>query len=311
MERRLLVLFAETPIHAGGSESTGVVDLPIQREASTGLPVVWGQSLKGALRDAARDAGWDPSGQEKLVFGSRPPGTPGDDGQADDGDGTGELVKGHVSFGDAQLLLFPAPTLINTYAWATSPQLVSRLIRKAALTAPDTDLPTPPPNPGGGAFGTKDWEGGQQVIGPNVLRVERRGLVEQWAAALAKLSCPESAVFGYTQDKLSRDVLYVADGVLSELSSTGTDVVPRVQLDPDKKTAKNLFYSEHLPAESVLTALLAGTSKALDSLTELLDGKPLQLGGDETIGKGLFWCRVHDAASLRNAFAAEFSKGPR
>ncbi|MGP4017472.1 type III-B CRISPR module RAMP protein Cmr4 [Saccharopolyspora sp. 5N708] len=308
MERRLLVLFAETPIHAGGSESTGVVDLPIQREAATGLPVVWGQSLKGASRVAARDAKWYRLGDEKRVFGSRPPGAQGDDGAADDGNGESKLVKGEVSFGDAQLMLFPAPTLINTYGWATSPQLVSRLTRKVALVSADTAIPTPPPNPGGQAFVTGDWAGGQQVIGPNVLPVEVRQSVEQWAAVLARLSCPETGVFDYTREKLSRDVLYVADGVLSELTNTGTDVVPRVQLDIEKKTAKNLFYSEHLPAESVLTALLTGPAQALDSLTALLDGKPLQLGGNETIGKGLFWCRVHDATSLRTVFAAKASK---
>jgi CRISPR/Cas system CMR subunit Cmr4 (Cas7 group RAMP superfamily) len=69
MQPRVLFLFAETPVHAGGSEAVGPVDLPIQREASTGLPVIWGQSLKGALRQAVRDATGDKP-DEEAVFGS-------------------------------------------------------------------------------------------------------------------------------------------------------------------------------------------------------------------------------------------------
>src|SRR6187549_1559082 len=99
MAHRVLVLLAETPVHAGGSESLGVVDLPIQREAATRLPVIWGQSLKGALRDALRAALSEE--EDKGIFGSRPPG---------DGGGAGELSRGGVAIGDAQLLLFPAAT---------------------------------------------------------------------------------------------------------------------------------------------------------------------------------------------------------
>jgi CRISPR-associated protein Cmr4 len=304
VQRRLLVLFAETPIHAGGSESTGVVDLPIQREAATGLPVVWGQSLKGALRDAARDAGWDLAEKERPVFGSRPPGQPDDDGDADDGSGEGKLVKGEVAFGDAQLLLFPAPTLTSTYAWVTSGQLMSRLTRKIALVAPDVAAPQPLPPPGSAAYVTSGWTG-DQVVGPYVLGVQPRDAVEHLGAGLARLCCPTGDVFAYTRAKLATDLLYVADDVLSELASSGTDVVPRVQLDYGSKTVKNLFYSEQLPAETVLAALLTGPAAALDQLTGLLDGKPLQLGGDETIGKGLFWCRVHDAASLRDTLSGD------
>ncbi|WP_279487125.1 RAMP superfamily CRISPR-associated protein [Aeromonas veronii] len=46
----LLGLHAHTWIHAGSGEKDGVVDLPIQREAHTGWPVIFGSSLKGAMR---------------------------------------------------------------------------------------------------------------------------------------------------------------------------------------------------------------------------------------------------------------------
>ena len=56
MTEFLLYLYAESPVHTGAAGSLDVLDLPVQREAATGYPVIWGQSLKGALRQAAGDA---------------------------------------------------------------------------------------------------------------------------------------------------------------------------------------------------------------------------------------------------------------
>ena len=46
----ILCLYAVTPCHAGSGASVGVVDLPIQREAHTDWPCVYGSAVKGALR---------------------------------------------------------------------------------------------------------------------------------------------------------------------------------------------------------------------------------------------------------------------
>jgi hypothetical protein len=98
-------------------ESLGAVDLPIQREAATGLPVIWGQSLKGALRQVLRDTVGDKP-DEVAVFGSRPPG--GDeDAETLAQQGDRSLKRGSVSVGDAQLLLFPVAALRECYAWLT------------------------------------------------------------------------------------------------------------------------------------------------------------------------------------------------
>jgi len=103
---------------------------------------------------------------------------------------------------------------------------------------------------------------------------------------------------------MSADVLLVEDSTIAGLARMGTDVVARVQLQEEsKKVAHGPFYSEHLPAETVLAALLAGSGEHLERLATLLDGRPIQLGGDETIGKGVLWCRVHSAASSAAAMA--------
>jgi CRISPR-associated protein Cmr4 len=54
---KLFFLLAETPLHPGsGGDSTGIVDLPIQRERYTNFPKIEASSLKGSLREAFSNA---------------------------------------------------------------------------------------------------------------------------------------------------------------------------------------------------------------------------------------------------------------
>ena len=55
METRLLFVHALAPLHPGTGQGTGVIDLPIAREKSTGIPYTSWISLKGTLRDACTD----------------------------------------------------------------------------------------------------------------------------------------------------------------------------------------------------------------------------------------------------------------
>ena len=95
-------------VHTGAADSAGVIDLPVQREAATGYPVIWGQSLKGALCQAAEDAGW--GGRVTSVFGS----------EVGDNRDDGGTSPGTLAVGDAQLVAMPVPTLRHTFAWLTS-----------------------------------------------------------------------------------------------------------------------------------------------------------------------------------------------
>ncbi|WP_158263056.1 type III-B CRISPR module RAMP protein Cmr4 [Amycolatopsis sp. CA-128772] len=302
MAQRILVLLAETPVHAGGGEATGIVDLPIQREAATRLPIIWGQSLKGALRDTLRSQ-LDP-GEDIRIFGS--PVAAGSDGAGDRA-----TTRGGVAFGDARLLLLPVPTLVRTFAWVTAPLLLSRLGRIATVlsgTSTGWALTTPP---GSTAIAGETWSG-QQALGSLVQTVRPDRALAGIAADLAELVFPAGAAFDHARAKLREDVLVVDDGVLAELSETGTDIVARVQLNAAKTVENGPFYSEHLPCDTALAALLSGEDELLARLGELLDGTTVRVGGDETIGKGLMWCRVHDAATLprRSAAAAHLPAAP-
>jgi CRISPR-associated protein Cmr4 len=78
------------------------------------------------------------------------------------------------------------------------------------------------------------------------------------------------------------------------------EITPRVQLYEDRKTVRNgPFYAEYLPAETLLAAVVeAADDSHLAQLRALLDGEVLRIGGDETIGKGLMWCRFADKAEI-------------
>jgi CRISPR-associated protein Cmr4 len=115
MTEYLLYLYAESPVHTGAADSADVLDLPVQREAATGYPVIWGQSLKGALRQAAGDADW-----VETVFGSA----------IQSPDENGGTTEGGLAVGDAQLVAMPVPTLRSTFAWMTTEIALGRLARK-------------------------------------------------------------------------------------------------------------------------------------------------------------------------------------
>ena len=51
METMCYYIHALTALHAGTGQGVGVVDLPIAREKSTGLPIVPGSGIKGVLRE--------------------------------------------------------------------------------------------------------------------------------------------------------------------------------------------------------------------------------------------------------------------
>src|SRR5690554_204286 len=106
METAMLGLLAETSIHPGTGRSTGIVDLPVAREAATDYPVVVGSSLKGALRDKGRGSGID----------------------VDDAFGKPDAA-GALLVSDGRLLLLPVRCLTGSYRWVTCPHLIERYAR--------------------------------------------------------------------------------------------------------------------------------------------------------------------------------------
>ncbi len=88
--------------------------------------------------------------------------------------------------------------------------------------------------------------------------------------------------------KLTEDLLLVGADVMPQLLRECTELSARVQLDGNKTVANGPFYSEYLPAETIMAASLTlrdPTPATSGAIRGLLDGAPLQIGGDETLGR--------------------------
>ena len=290
MPSALLFLYAESPVHAGADSSLGVLDLPIQREAGTGLPVIWGQSLKGALRSHFRPLWPSPSPKLVKVFGAEPPVAGSSAG--------GSLSPGTLSVGDAQLAAMPVPTLVDTYAWVTSALVLGRLKRKADLVG----LSTPgrsvdKADEGSGLAAGTQWAQPATVLGPYVVNGQHDDAVADWAQWLSTTALSPTAVPQFFRTKLTTDLIAVGESVLVGVTSECAELTPRIQLEQKAKTVKHgPFYSEYLPTETILVALLeCEKQQDLKDLRDGLDHQVLRIGGDETIGKGMMWCHFADA----------------
>jgi len=104
----IIGLWAETSLHAGAGGSVEGIDLPIQREAHSDWPCVFGTSVKGALRAKAEDKLGKDNASIRYVFGP------------DSGENASEHA-GALLVSDARLLLLPVRSLTSHFKWVTCP----------------------------------------------------------------------------------------------------------------------------------------------------------------------------------------------
>ena len=278
MTTQLTLIHALTPLHAGTGQAVGAIDLPIARERPTGIPLLPGSSLKGALRARAQN-----STLKTLIFG---PDTPHASDHA-----------GAVQFSDAHLLLLPVRSLWGTFAWVTSPYLLQRFARDLSEANITFKVPASPDSverclvpPGNSLRGTP----------PGRVVLEDLDFVADERTELATLADRLDAWLDASAPPQARNHLCVVhDDVMSMLMESATEVCARVALDDATKTVKRgaLWYEESLPTESVLFGLVSATHARAGELLRHIDrdlcAKNLQLGGKATIGRGVCHIGLH------------------
>ncbi len=281
MKFELLGLYAETAIHAGAGTSTGVIDLPIMREAHTGWPCIFGSAVKGALRAKAEQ-----TRLETLhdVFG---PDTKNASEHA-----------GALAVGDARLLLLPVRSLTSHFKWVTCPALIQRAAadaKRMGFEVPGFALPALADDTAlqSGASATLYLEEFQ-------LQAQQTDL-EALIAWLANFVRQEE---GFAT-RLAQQLVVVHNDMFAHLAQYATPVNPHIAIKNSSKTVEPgaLWYEETLPPETVLYVTLAASpsrkpgselsaEQILQAALQLFpqDAPYLQLGGNETVGMG--WCRV-------------------
>ena len=272
MTSAIMVLHAQTPLHAGTGKSTGAVDLPVQREGHTGWPCVYGSSLKGAVRMACQAAETAHSlGIDVVeVFGPEPR-KAGDDGHA-----------GALTVSDGRLLLLPVRSLTGHFKYVTCPEVLRRLLadmlRLGLRNDKKVDVPEVPDATALISEPAKD-----AALFLEDYRFETAPLGDDgWIDLLSELvGAP-----GFSE--VLREQLVQAHVCLSAETKT-------VEEGP--------WYEESLPPDTVLYATLqaqAGRSgkntPPEDILATVTDRafseRPyLQVGANETTGMG--WCRLN------------------
>lgn len=270
------LLHALSPLHAGTGQGVGLIELPIARERTTEHPIVPGSSIKGVLRDAAREQ----SADVNAIFGST--------------EGSASMVR--VS--DARTLAFPVKSDRGTFAWVTSPYTLLRYVRDAGEV-------------GFAGAEVPDVADGKVVTGDEsaVLdgsRVTLDGLPyerpPQSDGATKVMWTLANAVFPGNDPTdqawrrfFSERIVIVSDNAFTWFTQTATDVRAHVRINDETGTVAKgaLWYAETLPPETILAGIVQVGALRKDQdpkgafdLLKTITKSPLQVGGNATTGAG-------------------------
>ena len=301
----MLFLYCETPVHAGTGTSLSIVDLPIQRERITGLPIVQASSLKGVLRAETlsilkRKGEQNAEEKVKVLFGPEPK-----PGQASE-------HAGCVSPHDARLLLFPIRSLVGVFAWATCPFVLERFKRE--MIAAGFQIGWQVPNPANRQQALVA-ESSEIIVEATVVLEEFAFKAQPSAEAkniaewLVKNAFPQSEEYKPFRDWLPKRFVILPYDAFRDFTQLATEVIARIRLKPETKTVAEgaLWTEEHLPSETLLYAPvfvskplapnanelgLTDSDAVLQALRDLQLDR-LQIGGDETVGRGIVKVRLN------------------
>ena len=252
-----------------------------------------GSSLKGVLRDACRQTLGE--SDEDLLHAAFGPET----NNASD-------FAGALSFTDARLLAFPVRSLRGVFAWTTCRAVLARFRRDVKLLTGYGDAPPEPPEVLRGSALCPhetdlliDGGDGERLL-LEEFEFQRSAHDGGFAEWLASQVVADTA----TAARLSRNLVVLNDDDFTHFARHATEVVARIGLDYQTKTAlgKALFYEEFLPPETLFYSVVLATNsrskKADRDAAGMLDllrqnaPKVLQIGADQTIGKGLCAVRI-------------------
>ncbi len=278
MKTRPYLIHALSPLHAGTGQAVDIIDLPIARMRSTGIPIVPGSSIKGVLRDARMT----PQDQDRALATFGP-----ETEQASD-------HAGALIVSDARLLAMPVRSFYGTFAWVTSPLLLTLASRDLEGSVELPKLPTLKAQHAvfSGKKSLNVPKGATLYLEDLDLNAQASNAVDEWAALFAKHVLPEH------EEHFTQRFVIIDDETMTFLWETATQVDTRIRLNPDTRTVAKgaLWIEESLPPETLLIGVLGaqsgsrreGVSMSADEVLSFALSKRdvLQFGGKATIGRG-------------------------
>lgn len=311
----LLGIHALTSLHAGSGAALGTVDLPIQREQQNSWPTIPGSALKGILRDAGRE--------ETIKAGKQPNRDSADSdpnilalfGASKKHANTLDESAGALAITDARLLAFPIRSLKGAFAWVTCAAALSRLSRDLMLVGRserDIEIANPPSD-----FHAIVAADSPLLIDGKYLQLDDEpytridtppSSVGKWIGAALLPKLPE---YASTTARLVKHLVVVSDSDFTHIAKYSTEVTARIGLNYETKTKKDgaLFYQEFVPTEAIFYSVVLVNDSRLTNKDPANKKQPamqllkyfadricasnmLQIGGDETTGKGLCAIRL-------------------
>jgi len=228
---------------------------------------------------------------------------------------------------DALPLLFPVRSLAGLFAWVSSLDAWARFQRDlAAYGVKAANLPALPafaPETAGVVPGTPLLTAKQSLVLEELsFPAQPAHEVGALGAWLADQAFPEEPVFDYWRHRVAQALVLLAEPAYRYFLEHGTQVVPRIRIDPVRGTAAegSLWTEEYLPPETLLYALAgiqfpaapaggagvgaAPFTKPAEALAWVQGLAPpcLQLGSGQTLGHGfvrLRWTGKKPARAAR------------
>ncbi len=288
----LCILHAISPVHAGAGAATGAVDLPIQRERHTGWPHIQSSGVKGAFRDHCERT-WmlqdiendnlvkKEKKERAIELANRI------FGQSD----ANKAQAGAVSFSDARLLAFPVRSNVAPFVWVICPALLKRLARDIRLA---------------GFNDSVEAQIDTLYVTGDECKVIRGDISDQVILediCLTAEGKEEGDISEFFKKFLpvAERLLLIPDHHFSYLVETATEIQAQISIDGNTGVTKDgsLRYQELLPSDSVLYTLVffANERAEAENLIQLealrktvMDAVSthIQIGGDMTLGRGIF-----------------------
>jgi len=299
--KEILVFHVESSLHAGAGASVGHIDNPLQRERSTGNPIVQSNGVKGALREFFEEAR-DLSDAQKTdaVFGT-----------ADGNDGSGA-----VAFGEARLLFFPVRSLVGVFSYITCPSVIARFQRDLVACGKSSIFMESPDSASQPVIWDPNWVKRDKYLSHTKCMVnvpsnnrlvleeipfEKDGAknIDGCLKVLAEDLFPAAGEYDHFRSEFPGRAVVLNDADYIHFVRYATEVEPHNRIGEngtvDEKTG--VWYTEYLPSESILyTPLFIGRQRIrngavmeaeeVGKLISGVEGRRSWLGGDRTTGKG-------------------------
>lgn len=270
--------WCETEFFPGGEREAGPVDLTVQRNFK-GIPYVRGSSIKGALRSFYELNGR--KSDAEVLFGSAE-------------------QAGCLVVENAEILAFPVKADRELFVYVTSPSQVSAYVRdvsKVGVSLEEVDVKKDEAL-------SAELEGDIELMdGKYVLKLRKDGRVGKLASEISRFAVPRvdgkpAPGYSYLEQRL-RKLIVVDDDLFREIANSGLVVVLRIALNYETKTVaeKAMFYQELIPEGTLFYAPIMRAFRSrcrkenggkVDEFLDMLRrGLLINLGGDETTGKGV------------------------